>query len=261
MVAGGSYLDGGEDNGLAGHGASKAKVAELHRAVRSDQNVLRLHVAVDDAVGVEVVERSNELLADFRHAGFGELVVVLQNLEKLAMRELRDDDELGLRLEGVEHLDDVLVPQVPEDLDLLPQVLNILLRLPLLHDELERDDLPRVLSPALVHLPEAPLAHELDHVVVLHRAQAPRREPRARSSRGFGQEGRARFAHCPSTERPPFHTPTPADARSSRSPATPASENLARGKRIASAVPKSPRRNARLAHSSLPSLSVGDASL
>ena len=50
MVAGGSYLDGGEDNGLAGHGASKAKVAELHRAVRSDQNVLRLHVAVDDAV-------------------------------------------------------------------------------------------------------------------------------------------------------------------------------------------------------------------
>ena len=58
----------------------------LHDAVRADQHVLGLHVAVDDAVRVEVVERLHELLGDVPHLRLGQLLVVLQDLEQLPVR-------------------------------------------------------------------------------------------------------------------------------------------------------------------------------
>lgn len=67
-------------------------------------------------------------------------------------RLTRDDDKVRARLERVEHLDDVLVPQVPQDLDLLPQVAQVALALASLGDELERDDAPCRAAAALVHL-------------------------------------------------------------------------------------------------------------
>jgi hypothetical protein len=47
------------------------------------------------------------------------------------------------------------VPQVAQDLDLLPQVAQVALALALLADELERDHAPRGAAAALVHLPIA----------------------------------------------------------------------------------------------------------
>ena len=51
----------------------------------------------------------------------GEALVVLQDLEQLALRELRDDAELALRLERVHHGDDVIVLSPAQDFDLLAQ--------------------------------------------------------------------------------------------------------------------------------------------
>jgi len=56
------------------------------------------------------------------------------------------------RLKGVQHLDDVLVPEVPQDLDLLPQVADVLLALALLHDELHGRDLAGAAAAAFVDL-------------------------------------------------------------------------------------------------------------
>ena len=73
---------------VGAHRARKAKVAQLDRAARADEDVLRLHVAVDDAVCVQVAQRAHQLLGDVAHDGFRERGVVLQDLEQLAVREL-----------------------------------------------------------------------------------------------------------------------------------------------------------------------------
>ena len=45
---------------------------------------LWLHVAVDDAVGVQVVQRLYQLLGDVLHYDFRQLLVVLQDLEEFS---------------------------------------------------------------------------------------------------------------------------------------------------------------------------------
>ena len=160
-------FDAGEHHGVAGHGPGEPKVAELDDASAADEDVLRLHVAVDDAVGVKVVEGSDELPGDGAHLILRQAFVVLQDLEELALRKLGDDAELGFGLERVHHGDDVVVPEPSQDLDLLSQRFDVLVRLAVLRDELHGDDLAGVLSPRLVHLAEGTLADELDDVVVV----------------------------------------------------------------------------------------------
>ena len=59
------------------------------------------------------------------------------------------------------------MPEPSQDLDLLSQRLDVLVRLAVLRDELHGDDLAGVLSSRLVHLAEGTLADELDDVVVV----------------------------------------------------------------------------------------------
>jgi hypothetical protein len=67
----------------------------LHDAVRADQHVLGLHVAVDDAIRVEVVERLHELLGDVPHLRLGQLLVVLKDLEQLPVRVPGEEEQDG----------------------------------------------------------------------------------------------------------------------------------------------------------------------
>ena len=68
------------------------------------------------------------------------------------MSELRDHTEICLGLKGVQHLDDVLMPQPAQDFDLLPQVPDVLLALPMLHDEFHGCNLTCELPASLVYL-------------------------------------------------------------------------------------------------------------
>lgn len=70
----------------------------------------------------------------------------------LTMTKLCDDTEVSFGLKGVQHLNDVLMPQPSQDLDLLPQISDVLLALAMLHDELHGCDLTCKFAPALVHL-------------------------------------------------------------------------------------------------------------
>lgn len=63
-----------------------------------------------------------------------------------------DHTEVRLGLKGVEHLDDVFVLELPQDLDLLAQVPDVLFRLAVLDNELHGRDLAGASPPALVHL-------------------------------------------------------------------------------------------------------------
>jgi hypothetical protein len=53
-------------------------------------------------------------------------------------------------------LDDVFVPQVPQDLDLLAQVLDVLLAFAVLHDEFHGCDLASAFATTLVDLVRVP---------------------------------------------------------------------------------------------------------
>lgn len=73
----GSSLDGGQHNCVGRHRAGKSKVAKLHYPIRRNQNVLRLHVSVDNSVGVQIVESLDELLSDFADLRLTKVAVVL----------------------------------------------------------------------------------------------------------------------------------------------------------------------------------------
>ena len=134
------------------HGASEAKVAEHDTRAGAEEHVLRLHVTVDDTVRVQVVEGLHELPSDDAHLLLRQRAVILEHLEELALGVLSDDNDLRLGLEIVEHEHDVLVLQRAQDLDLLPESLQITLRAATGRDELERDHLTAELTPTLVHL-------------------------------------------------------------------------------------------------------------
>ena len=118
------------------------------------------------------MQRAHELPRDRADLALGQAAVGLEHLEELALRKLGDDAHLGVGLEVVEHQHDVLVAQRAQDLDLLPQRRVVLLRPAALRDELERDDLPGVAPPTLVHLAERALADDRLDVVILHRRAA-----------------------------------------------------------------------------------------
>ena len=68
------------------------------------------------------------------------------------MSKLCDHAKICLGLKGIQHLDDILMPQPAQDLDLLPQVPDVLLALPMLHDEFHGCDLACELPAPLVYL-------------------------------------------------------------------------------------------------------------
>lgn len=49
----------------------------------TNQDVLRFHIAVDDLVVVEVVQRSNQLLSDVLNNALWKGFIVFKNLKKL----------------------------------------------------------------------------------------------------------------------------------------------------------------------------------
>lgn len=60
--------------------------------------------------------------------------------------------EVSLGFKRVEHLNDVLMPQLPQYLNLLSQVANVLFGLSMLYNELHCCNLTSASPPALVHL-------------------------------------------------------------------------------------------------------------
>jgi hypothetical protein len=96
------------------------------------------------------------------------LAVVLKDLKQLPVRIFRNNAELSFGFEILYHLDDVGVRQVGQDADLLPQTLQVLLRLTMLWDELHGDCLGRAFAASFEHLAEGAFADLLEHVVVLH---------------------------------------------------------------------------------------------
>lgn len=137
-----------------------------------EEDVLRLHVAVDDFVPVEGVETLEQRVRELAHQLEAEALelVLLDELVQIDGQQLERDAHVRAEREVVVHVDDVhgivlvLLAEVLEDADLL-------LRLPmealLVAHHLERHVLVQLVVVGLDHLSEAALADDPQHLVAV----------------------------------------------------------------------------------------------
>mmetsp|Transcript_153156 Transcript_153156/g.491132 ORF Transcript_153156/g.491132 Transcript_153156/m.491132 type:complete len:331 (-) Transcript_153156:72-1064(-) len=161
-------FDGSQHRGLARHYPGESEVAQLDDVVCADQHVLRFHVPVHDLLAVQIVQGEHQLSRDSSHFFLRKVFVILENLEELTVSKLCDYDKVCAGLERIQHLNDVRMVEPLQNPDLGPQVRQIFVGLPSLGYELERDNLPGELPPALEDLSEATLADDVQNVVLLH---------------------------------------------------------------------------------------------
>ena len=110
----GEVLRGADDRALLRHlaraGARDAEVRDLHDALGVDDDVVRLDVAVDDAVAVRVAERGEDLARVRDRDGHrAEAARADELLERSPLDVLHDDVVGAVELAAVEDRDDVRV--------------------------------------------------------------------------------------------------------------------------------------------------------
>ena len=89
------------------------------------QDVLRLDVAVDDAVVVRVVERAGDLARDAQRVGHRQLPLAVEPVAQgLALDERHREPELAVGLARVEHGEDVRMLQPRGEPDLALEALG-----------------------------------------------------------------------------------------------------------------------------------------
>ncbi len=98
------------DLGAVG-GGGDPEVRELRDPIPADQHVARLHVAVDHALGVRVVERVSEVANHARDLLRPQRPAAEHPRQRLAVHELHDDQDALVVGRGVEHRDEVRVVQ------------------------------------------------------------------------------------------------------------------------------------------------------
>mmetsp|Transcript_86935 Transcript_86935/g.261154 ORF Transcript_86935/g.261154 Transcript_86935/m.261154 type:complete len:409 (-) Transcript_86935:277-1503(-) len=146
------------------------EVADLDRQValvgRRQQQVLGLEVAVADALRVEPRDSLSDLLHQDRRLLLTVGAVLHQLLEELAARhELHHEVPLGLGLEDIEEVDDVLVrAHAPQDLDLAPDGRAVRARF---LDRLDGHGLARLAMRRAADRREVAVAEHLAHLVHL----------------------------------------------------------------------------------------------
>lgn len=148
-------------------GARQSEIGELEHAVLVDQQVLRLEVAVDDAVRVAVGQALEQLVRVRLHeAGReGARVHVLFQVE---VQELKDEEQAGVRVHNVQQRDDVGVAQLAQQRDLADGGGGHALVLGLEPDLLEGDCSAGGLLACFVDDAVRAFANLLEHVVVVH---------------------------------------------------------------------------------------------
>ncbi|HEX6059831.1 MAG TPA: hypothetical protein VFZ11_12550 [Gemmatimonadaceae bacterium] len=188
----------------------------------AEEDVLRLHIAVDDAVPVRVVERPGERARDRDRVGHRELPLAQQALAKrAALHERHRVEEHPARLARVQQPHDARMVEVPHARDLPEEPVGAEILRQRRIEDLEGDGPP---APLVVGQPDgrgAPLPDlALDRVAAGEGGRDRgrwRRAPRqARGGRIDGHRvGRARRvgvldARCESAlrERPSSHVPT-----------------------------------------------------
>ena len=131
-LLGREVLRGADDRALLGHlagsGSRDPEVRHLHDSLGVDDDVVRLDVAVDDAVAVRVAERREDLprIRD-RDGHRAQAARADELLERPALDVLHDDEVGAVELAAVEDRDDIRVREPRGMRRLAPEALDELL--------------------------------------------------------------------------------------------------------------------------------------
>lgn len=78
---------------LIAHVSSKPKITQFDGSVRSHKDILRLHISMRDAVTVNITKSPDQLLSYFSDFVEVKRVIILNNVEQLALSELSNKNE------------------------------------------------------------------------------------------------------------------------------------------------------------------------
>ena len=187
----------------AGRRAHRERDPEVghHRVPAVQQDVLRLDVAVDDAVLVRVVERVDHFARDAHRLVDAELRLAIELLaQRLALDVGHDVEQESVGRAGIEQRQDVRMLQRRRRLDLLHEPLGAEHRGELGLEELERDLAIVLQVGAQIHRRHAALTEmALDAVAA--------REGRVQAVGLLGHEGWAGVEEPNVSDRPPVQPP------------------------------------------------------
>src|ERR1043166_8225121 len=90
--------------------ARETEVADLHDPVCGDEDVLRLDVAMDEAVLERMAQSARDLAGDLERASLGQPLLLVDLLEERLARDIFHDEVVAaVRLAAVVGADDVFV--------------------------------------------------------------------------------------------------------------------------------------------------------
>mmetsp|Transcript_17633 Transcript_17633/g.58081 ORF Transcript_17633/g.58081 Transcript_17633/m.58081 type:complete len:437 (-) Transcript_17633:326-1636(-) len=135
-----------------------------------DEDVLRLEIAVNDAVSMQLLKRQCHLSrVDLRSFG-RERGILMQEIKELtAGKVVHDQVEPSLALESIVHGDDVGMTESAHDTSLGFGASQVVLKNNLLPHALHRVDLPAVMLPHLIDLAEPTLPNHVQDLEVIDR--------------------------------------------------------------------------------------------
>lgn len=155
-----SALEGSQHFCLIAHAASEPEIAQFYNTIAGHENVLGFHISMSDAIGVYVMQGSDQLLRYLAYFYFFQRLVVLDDIEELALSQFCDQDELCVGFEGVEEENDVLVLEFFEYLNFVAHHFDVLLLLALLLDRFDGHELACELASRLVDLAIGALSYQ-----------------------------------------------------------------------------------------------------
>ncbi len=143
---------GARERPLADAWANEPEVAELGEALRGDQDVARLDVAVDEARGVGVLEGAGDLGGEVDRLLLGETPLLAEDLlERAALDVFHDEVAAAAALADLDRADDVRMGEAPGGARLAIEALDVDRVLgEALGEDLDRDDAVEGELPGLV---------------------------------------------------------------------------------------------------------------
>lgn len=126
------------------HVPRQPKVAQLGPSVAVKQDVLRLQVAVQDTMRVQIVQGGYQLMGQLSRTIFRNRLLDAEQLVQIARSEFSDDDDLVVRLKRMQDLDNVRMGQFVLNQALATEVADLLVSASALrsdkskHDQLEK---------------------------------------------------------------------------------------------------------------------------
>ena len=121
-----SSLNRCKNNCIGGHRPCEPKITQFNYSICGNENVLWLHISMNNAVRVQIIKCVYQLLCNLSDFILWQISIVLKNFEQFSLSELCDHAEFMGCFEWVKQEYNILVIKAFENVDLLSQIIEFL---------------------------------------------------------------------------------------------------------------------------------------